>query len=468
MNCPVCNRNLVVTLSVCPACGTMMNDSVREELILKKSPVLKPRENKSKEKPFMTEKPHLKPPQRPVLSAPKIYVENKPLAENITMTEEKTADRKPVTAKLGVKPTSPTLVEFQHKENVLPEWRLELKNAVRQKLQKNQPAAGEDLFPTPRVINRTVGATALKPEYFEETEPQPILHENKTVQNALLRIEQSRQMFYAGEETATVETVEAAPKKDFPYYIASRSNEFTAPKIEAKTPAYTVAKPKLISSIPAENFKRDTNKLPPLPKPAKISTNFDRQIEPVIIEEILPEKIEIKAKTIAPEIKITPQKDDDFIETEEIVVEENEDLAPFAMRFNAGLFDLLIGGFAALVLLAPFVLLGGEWFTTAGLLAFLATCSIVMFIYMTTAVGMFGKTFGMKMFALEIIDIEENDYPTFHQAAVSAAVYLLSLALGGSGFLTVLFTDEKRAVHDIVSGTLIVKDYQNETEVEAE
>ena len=182
MNCPVCNRNLVVTLSVCPACGTMMNDSVREELILKKSPVLKPREIKPKEKPYIPEKPVLRPPQKPVLNSPKIYFEDKPLVEQKPsleskiifeqkiMTEEKPAVKKSITAKLGVKPTSPTLVEFQHKENILPEWRLELKNAVRQKLQKNQTAEGEDLFPTPRVINRTAGATALKPEYFEETE----------------------------------------------------------------------------------------------------------------------------------------------------------------------------------------------------------------------------------------------------------------------------------------------------------
>ena len=215
--------------------------------------------------------------------------------------------------------------------------------------------------------------------------------------------------------------------------------------------------------MPVEGFKRDTNKLPPLPKPATVATSFDRTVETKINEEIEPLKDEISEIPVSPEIKISPQKTDDFVEDEEILTEENEDLAPFAMRFNAGLFDLIIGAFSSLILLAPFILLGGEWFTTAGLLAFLATCSIVMFIYMTTAVGMFGKTFGMKMFSLEIIDIEENDYPTFHQAAVSAAVYLLSIALGGIGFLTVLFTDEKRAVHDIVSGTLMVRDYQEET-----
>ena len=32
MNCPVCKRSLAPTLSICFACGAMVNDSVREEL----------------------------------------------------------------------------------------------------------------------------------------------------------------------------------------------------------------------------------------------------------------------------------------------------------------------------------------------------------------------------------------------------------------------------------------------------
>jgi uncharacterized RDD family membrane protein YckC len=117
-------------------------------------------------------------------------------------------------------------------------------------------------------------------------------------------------------------------------------------------------------------------------------------------------------------------------------VEESDDLAPFAMRFNAGLFDLIIGSFASFVLLAPFMLAGGEWMTFTGLLAFAATLSVVMFIYLTTAIGMFGRSIGMRLFSLELVDIEENEYPTFHQAAVSSSVYLLSLVFGGIGFLT--------------------------------
>lgn len=466
MNCPVCNRNLVNDISVCFTCGAMANDSVREEHTVKKSPIVKqPTANQNlapgKGKNYMPLKPHLKPSPRPILNSMRDFNDDAVNVEKKSFDIQKTEMKKTVTEKLGVKPTSPTLVEFQQKGTVIPEWRLELKNAVRQKLQKAAVSDNEEIFPTPRVINRTHGATAIKPQYIEQICEEPVLHENLKVQNALKRIQQSREKFLIVENEPIAETtVEAAPKKDFPYHIAARTNEVT----EVKTPEHTLTKPKLISSLPGENFKRDTNKLPPLPKPVAISTSFSRKVEMEMIDDVpaMP-KEEIPVESSKNEITITPQKTDDFVETEEIENVEIEDIAPFAMRFNAGLFDLIIGGFTSLILLAPFVLLGGNWFTTAGLFAFLATCSIVMFIYMTTAVGMFGRTFGMKMFSLEIIDLEGDDYPTFHQAAVSAAVYLLSLALGGSGFLTVLFTDDRRAVHDIVSGTLMVKDCVEET-----
>lgn len=473
MNCPVCNRNLVNNISVCPACGTMVNDSVREEHTIKKSPIAKSASYKSNssltnDKLYMPAKLNLKPPQKSILTSPKVTIENIPPAEKPQISDARAEIKKTITDKLGVKPTSPTLVEFQHKESALPDWRLELKNAVRQKLHQANTSNEEEIFPSPRIINRTAGATALKPQYLEEFNEETALHENVKVQNALKRIQKSREKFLIVENEPVVEAfvetaIEDAPKRDFPYHIAARSEEVS----ELKTPEHTLTKPKLISSMPAENFKRDTNKLPPLPKPAKIATSFSRKVDieliddvPPMPKDVVPEKEIVSAKN---EITISSQKVDDFIETDEIIEVENEDLASFSMRFNAGLFDLIIGAFASLVLLAPFILLGGSWFTTAGLFAFLATCSIVMFIYMTTAVGMFGRTFGMKMFSLEIIDIEENDYPTFHQAAVSAAVYLLSLGLGGSGFLTILFTDDQRAVHDIVSGTLMVKDCQEET-----
>ena len=41
MNCPGCHKELINNLSVCFACGTMKNDTVREELAVKVTAVSK-------------------------------------------------------------------------------------------------------------------------------------------------------------------------------------------------------------------------------------------------------------------------------------------------------------------------------------------------------------------------------------------------------------------------------------------
>ena len=208
-------------------------------------------------------------------------------------------------------------------------------------------------------------------------------------------------------------------------------------------PVGNFAKPKLAPTPIYEPVKLDTNKLPPLPLAVRNSPGFAEQKIETSVDEILKtEVISVKAKET---VGVTE-------------VEEFDDCPTFAMRFNAGLFDLIIGSFVSLCLLAPFMLSGGEWLSGAGFLAFAATCAIVMFLYLTTAIGLYGSTFGMRLFSLELVDIKGDEYPTFHQAAVSSSVYLLSLAFAGTGFLTVFFNEDKRAVHDLVSGTIIVKE----------
>ena len=456
MNCPKCNLNLAPTISVCWKCGTMMNDSVREEL-----------EGKISSKPATGELTG-RPPvinrlvQPPMQKTPNSGFSKPPV--NRTVIKNQTF-HKPETTQISTKLTTPTLVDFQPKAAAIPEWRLEIQNAVRRRKGQNQPPENTELslHAEPGVVRRTNGATALKAEILELEDSEPVLHENATVNKALQRIEQSRKKFFIEEKPKTV-PAETAPKKDFPFYIASKTDGVLPAKSETKTSSHftSVAKPKLVSSLRQEKPDFDTNKLPPLPQEVKMSTSFAKETVETIekTEPAIIGKVEEKATAASPEIKseiVMNEAAEEIIETE---TEEAEDYAPFAMRFNAGVFDILISSFASLILLAPFILLGGDWFTLAGFFAFLATSAIVMFVYMTTAVGLFGKTFGMKLFSLELIDIEENDYPTFHQAAVSSSVYLLSLALGGTGFLTVPFTSDGRAVHDIVSGTIIVREYE--------
>jgi uncharacterized RDD family membrane protein YckC len=374
--------------------------------------------------------------------------------------------QKPQTAEIASKATSPTLVDFRHKNAVVPEWRLHLQNAVRKRQDYRSHTETETVStvvhaPQPMTL-ATSGATALQ----AETIPQdnPIIAGNPKLEAAMRRIEQSRQKYFAAEEKPKphLSAVPSPKPKTFPYAVPNQTPEAAPPKPEnvaMRTPPRTfVIEKKIETTTERKVEKFDTNKLPPLSQVMKNAAGVEsRSIglkapeNKIKIEEPLDDFIEESAD-------VTAYADVEAFEQTEGESEEIDDCAPVSLRFNAGLFDLIIGSFLSFILLSPFMLLNGNLFTIQGLLAFLATFAIVMFIYLTVSIGFLGRTFGMRLFSLEIIDIEENDYPTFHQAAVNSCVYLFSLALGGIGFLPLFFNSEKRAAHDLLSGTIVVRE----------
>lgn len=430
----------------------MVKDSVREELALKISPLAKSVKKSFQEKPV-----------REKAAAP---VKPSPTVEAIKPAPAiQAADASLPTTEISAKPTSPILVEFQNKNAVIPEWRLQLQNSVRRRNSSSSNGGGqvENLSSTPQKVVVTKGATALKAEPIEQT--AAIVSANPTLENALRRIEKSRQKYFT-EEKPKLSAVAQNQSKTFPRAVPNKPQKFSANKIEAAEISTIETKPKSPVSLnpvkfesPVKSEKFDTNKLPPIP--AKVSSSFEKTIEiPPTDAKIEKDKnnlLEIKADKTP---DVVAYQETATVEALEIAEDEADDRAPMMQRFNAGFFDLIIGAFLSVILLAPFTLANGNLFTFQGLLAFLATCSIVMFIYLTTTIGAMGRTLGMKLFSLELVDIEENAYPTFHQAAVSSSVYLVSLALGGIGFLTLFLNDEKRAAHDLISGTIVVKEYE--------
>ena len=408
----------------------MIHDSVREDLIGKVSARLKTmnsdlNEVRRVEVQTMEEKPSPNKTLPSVAPTPT----SMPVSE---IPRAKTTD-------IAAQPTSPTLVEFHSKNSTIPEWRLQLQNAVRQRQGQARIATEFVVEPdiAPRAKLVTSGANALKAEVVEA--PKPATQKNPDLARALERIEQSRRKFLVEEEAA--QSAPSAPKtgKNYRFHIAPKTNEANVSPDEVILPVVSFPKPRLAALPRMEKEKLDTNKLPPIP--AQVAGSF--AAPPVVL-----------GKTVAGKIRLAEENNIAVVEE----TEEYDDCPTFAMRFNAGLFDLIIGSFVSLCLLAPFMLMGGNWLSGAGFFAFAATVAIVMFVYLTTAVGFYGRTFGMQLFSLELVDIEGEEYPTFHQAAVSSSVYLLSLAFGGLGFLTVLFNEEKRAAHDLVSKTIIVKE----------
>lgn len=437
----------------------MMNDSVREELETKISISASPNrrnfgEIKPNPAPTTSPKPMRQSPEparQPQITAPPpvpMPILKPPPAQRMLTKPAPMPARPPQTksetAAIAPKQTSPTLVGFQAKNAVLPDWRLQVQNSVRQRANPRPEAteAAEERRPF-----ATNGANALKAEPFIESEIPP--HQNPRVANALRRIEASRRTFLSDEpaDRAFDRPKQSVPVKDRPFNLVSPTEK---PANSAATVPATMAapKPKLVSAMRIEKKKYDTNKLPQIPDESAIVNGHDRVAETRLAH------LEIGSES--PSKIVRPARP--IFETA-VAETETDDLAPLAMRFNATLFDLIIGGFGGLAALSPFIVSGGNWMSLPGVLAIAGGVSLVLFLYLTISLGVYGQTFGMRLFALELIDADENEYPTLHQAAVHSAVFILSLASAGLGFLPILFNEERRAAHDLVSGTVLVREY---------
>ncbi|MCB1023171.1 MAG: RDD family protein [Acidobacteria bacterium] len=363
---------------------------------------------------------------------------------------------KPVnTAEIVINKTNRTLMEFQSEQTKLPEWRLQLQNAVNQR-SRTQAASGTGTSSMSSSMAGSIStATAVAVNRHSAPESMPEENKNPLIGDALRRIELSRQKFlieepeqFDNQRNPGLPTV----KKEFPFTIAQKTDPEMKVKMAA-APGRVSLKPTLVPERIAIRDKYDTNELDPQYIEARVATSFEKQpgsgASPASKKTENSKKVTIKESD--PEASAHEPEDIELVEVA-------DDLTPFAVRFNSGLFDVIIGTFVSLILLSPFMLLGGSWFTFSGAIGFLATFAVVMFIYLTTTIGFFGKSFGMHLFSLEMIDIGGEEYPTFHQAAVSSSVFLLSFAFCGAGFLTALFDEDKRAIHDLVSGTIVVKE----------
>ena len=346
----------------------MVDDSVREELATKithlkieKPPEKKPRGNSQVSKSSNNIK--LKPPPKAIVT-------------KATQTSE-------------IKPnkTNPTLVEFQTKNARVPEWRLQMQNVAQQRIKQNEE--NTDTGRSPRRLRvgftangSSAAGTAVAVERSTEKES------GQHLANALKRIELSRRKYHIETPDADLRvraskahSLSIASRTDFPTPVVNRPEAPVRPILVTR-------------AVETQKGDYDTTELDPEVLPAKVSSSFGQDDEtPKLLDEVREKPQETSDVTTETETAV---------EDPENEIETDEDIAPFGLRFNAGLFDLLIGLFLSLILLSPFMLIGGNWFTVAGFFGFLATCSLVMFIYLTTTIGLLGKTFGMHLFSMHI------------------------------------------------------------------
>jgi uncharacterized RDD family membrane protein YckC len=452
----------------------MMNDTVREELETKivrppagivertelpkfepikpwtPQPVKQASENVST--PALSAPSKFPRPELPIVSEP---IATKLVSEPVNEIPEP-VKQKVVTNKLR-RETNPTLVGFQPANPAVPDWRLQLQNSIRKRNTETRTSPSQE---TPISIAVAEQKTpSIKPA---PAAPAASVVQNEKLANAIKRIEASKKTFGSGAAVGMAAAAQARAKKPaipartFPFDVVEKKPTPQATALpKPAAPLVEIPKPKLVEPVRLEKKKFDTNKLPPIPEP-----EMPLPVEAAEIVEEVEAATETRTKISFDRLRIwTTSEPESVAEMENELDDEIDDLAPFSMRFGASVFDLIIGGFAAGIILSPFLITDMIGLTTGGILAAFGTAMFVMFLYFTGTIAFMGRTFGMKLFAIEMIDAEENELPTMHQAAVHSAVYLISLMLFGLGFLPALFNEERRTMPDLVSGTLLIREY---------
>jgi uncharacterized RDD family membrane protein YckC len=138
--------------------------------------------------------------------------------------------------------------------------------------------------------------------------------------------------------------------------------------------------------------------------------------------------------------------------------DDSENRAPVFARLMAGVIDLIGVCFLSVPIAAVIELQNDSW-REPRILWFMGGVVIaVMFFYLTVSTALTGKTLGLRILSLRVVDSRTGLIPTGNQAAGRALVFILSLATAGLGFLLALTRGEGKTAHDRLSRTAVVRD----------
>jgi uncharacterized RDD family membrane protein YckC len=131
--------------------------------------------------------------------------------------------------------------------------------------------------------------------------------------------------------------------------------------------------------------------------------------------------------------------------------------APILRRIVGGIVDLLVIGVLVLPVYGLIQVNQLNWQEprTIGFAA--ASFMVVSFLYLTISTALTGRTVGMRLSSLRVVDARTGLIPTGGQSAKRAFIYLLSLAPAAIPLMYTLIDRDRLAPHDRVSRTAVVR-----------
>ncbi|HEY3041376.1 MAG TPA: RDD family protein [Pyrinomonadaceae bacterium] len=318
------------------------------------------------------------------------------------------------TTKLGS-----SLIEFPGvNRSAIPEWRKELGERVREVQEKrareaiSQSGAAEPLFG--ELESNLAPMLELLPQ-AEAAPPNPL------VVAALRRIERAHAQSTSNIAVSTAIVYEEQTDPELDLLMVETAEDVT--------PA--VAKPEKVHNlavVPAPEVV--TSSIPQEPrKPRRI---IDDQNDPALnYLDSIPRSLTVEIREYR--------------------------TAPVYLRILGALTDLIFVCFLSSPILALTQLTNLEW-RNPRVIGFAAITFLVLgFLYLTISTAFTGRTIGMKLFSLRVVDARTGLIPTGSQSAGRAALYMLSLAFAGIPLMFGIVNSERLTAHDHFTRTAVIR-----------
>jgi uncharacterized RDD family membrane protein YckC len=140
--------------------------------------------------------------------------------------------------------------------------------------------------------------------------------------------------------------------------------------------------------------------------------------------------------------------------------------APFetSKHERASILSRLVSAFIDLIvvsaLCAPFAaaleLINADWNSLRVWIIAAAIFCIVGFLYFTISTALTGRTVGLRLLSLRVVDARTGLIPTGTQAAGRALIYLASLLILGVTSIIALLNPDRLTAHDRITRTAVV------------
>lgn len=407
MQCPSCRAVYSNGLSLCPRC---------------KAPAAKPSPD------IQTE---------PVVSA----LESPAAATSAVSTETTNNASSPAPA-----PKSSSLIEFPGTSRASrPQWRKELSARVRE-IQERRAREAEEM--PPRRLEQPPAAleTAAPQLGLVPTPDAPEI--NPIVAAALKRLERARQPPPARSRQRT--SLGGGMAATATARVAEEQYETDSEPLSHQASA---APPVSVASQP---IKAEVPQQPKAPEPQRehqLAVVPAQPAQKIALPVSKPEPKRVAVAAAQEAMPVNP-KTSEATPAEEFY----DDRAPLSSRIAGSLIDLLVVAFASSAFAAIIELTNGNWADWRVLASMGGIVLILMFLYLTAATALAGRTWGMSLVSLRAVDADTGLPPTTKQAIARAILYIVSLITLGLGILYALFDAEGRTVHDHLSGTAVVRE----------